>query len=296
MTAAPRILLFGRAGQIGGEVLGLLEGAADVVAPAETEPDFRDADGLRSAVRSVRPTVVVNAAAYTAVDRAESESDLAHAVNATAAGILAEEAARLGALLVHYSTDYVFDGAKRSPYVEADAPAPLGEYGRSKLEGERRVLAAGGRPVVLRTSWVYGPRGQNFLLTMLRLFAEREEVRVVDDQVGAPTTARFLAEATLKVIGADPPAERCGLYHLTAAGRTSWCGFARRIFELDARPEKRCVRVVPIATAEYPTPARRPAWSVLDCARFAAAFGFAQRPWEELLQETMAVLAGPALI
>jgi len=238
----------------------------------------------------------VNAAAYTAVDRAESESDLAHAVNATAAGILAEEAARLGALLVHYSTDYVFDGAKRSPYVEADAPAPLGEYGRSKLEGERRVLAAGGRPVVLRTSWVYGPRGQNFLLTMLRLFAEREEVRVVDDQVGAPTTARFLAEATLKVIGADPPAERCGLYHLTAAGRTSWCGFARRIWELDARPEKRCVRVVPIATAEYPTPARRPAWSVLDCSRFAAAFGFAQRPWEELLQETMAVLAGPALI
>ena len=296
MTAAPRILLFGRAGQIGGEVLGLLEGAADVVAPAETEPDFRDDDGLRSAVRSVRPTVVVNAAAYTAVDRAESESDLAHAVNATAAGILAEEAARLGALLVHYSTDYVFDGAKRSPYVEADAPAPLGEYGRSKLEGERRVLAAGGRPVVLRTSWVYGPRGQNFLLTMLRLFAEREEVRVVDDQVGAPTTARFLAEATLKVIGADPPAERCGLYHLTAAGRTSWCGFARRIWELDARPEKRCVRVVPIATAEYPTPARRPAWSVLDCSRFAAAFGFAQRPWEELLQETMAVLAGPALI
>ena len=188
--APPRVLLFGRAGQVGGEVQRLLEGRAEVVAPPESQPDFRDADALRSAVRAAQPTVIINAAAYTAVDRAESEPDVAHAVNAVAPGVLAEEGARLGALFIHYSTDYVFDGTKRAPYVETDIAAPLGEYGRSKLEGERRVLAAGGRSVILRTRWVYGPRGSNFLLTMLRLFAERDEVRVVDDQVGAPTSAR----------------------------------------------------------------------------------------------------------
>ena len=290
MITVPRILLFGRAGQVGGEVLRLLEGRADVTAPAETQPDFRDADALRSAVRAARPTVVINAAAYTAVDRAESEPDVAHAVNAVAPGVLAEEAARLGALFVHYSTDYVFDGTKGAPYVETDIAAPLGEYGRSKLEGERRVLAAGGRSVILRTSWVYGPRGNNFLLTMLRLFAERDEVRVVDDQIGAPTTARYLAEATLRVVEAAPAAAACGLYHVTAGGRTSWCGFARRSLELDRRPAKRCARIVPIATSAYPTPARRPAWSVLDSSRFAAAFGFAQRPWEGLLEEAMGEL------
>jgi dTDP-4-dehydrorhamnose reductase len=243
-------------------------------------------------VRAARPAVVINAAAYTAVDRAESEPDLAHAVNAVAPGVLADEAARLGALFVHYSTDYVFDGTKRAPYVETDIPAPLGVYARSKLEGERRVLEAGGRSVILRTSWVYGPRGNNFLLTMLRLFAEREEVRVVDDQVGAPTTARYLAEATLRVVEVDPAAGACGLFHVTAGGHTSWCGFARRILALDRRPAKRCLRVVPIATGEYPTPARRPAWSVLDSARFGAAFDFAQRPWETLLEETLAEIAG----
>jgi dTDP-4-dehydrorhamnose reductase len=291
MTAPPRILLLGRSGQVGGEVLRLLEGRAVVTAPSETDVDLtREAD-LRRAVREARPAVIVNAAAYTAVDRAESEPDVAQAVNGAAPGVLAEEAARAGALLVHYSTDYVFDGAKGAPYLETDAPAPLGAYGRSKLDGERRVAAAGGRAVVLRTSWVYGPRGNNFLLTMLRLFAEREEVRVVDDQVGAPTTARFLAEATLRVIEARPPAERCGLYHLTAGGRTSWSGFAQRILELDRRPSKRCRRVVPIHTSEYPTPAPRPSWSVLDCSRIREAFAIEQRPWEALLAETMAEIA-----
>ena len=288
------MLLFGRAGQVGGEVLRLLSDRAEVVAPAETQPDFSDAGALRSAVRAARPTVIVNAAAYTAVDRAESEPDIAHAVNAVAPGVLAEEAARLGVLFVHYSTDYVFDGTKGAPYVETDIAAPLGEYGRSKLEGERRVLAADGRCVILRTSWVYGPRGNNFLLTMLRLFAERDEVRVVDDQIGAPTTARYLAEATLRVVEAAPAGASCGLYHVTAGGQTSWCGFARRILELDRRPAKRCARIVPSATSGYPTAARRPAWSVLDCARFAAAFGFAQRPWEELLMEAMAEVTARA--
>ena len=288
-----RILLLGRAGQVGGELVRRLEGRADVVAPSETALDLRDEDGLRSTVRGARPTVVVNAAGYTAVDRAESEPEVAHAINAVAPGVLAEEAARLGALFVHYSTDYVFDGAKGAAYVEGDEPAPLGEYGLSKLEGEQRVLAAGGRSIILRTSWVYGPRGQNFLLTMLRLFEERDEVRVVDDQVGAPTTAGYLAEATLRVVEAQPPPSACGLYHLTAGGVTSWFGFARRIHELDRRPSRRCARVVPIRTTDYPTPARRPAWSVLDCSRFVGTFGFPQRPWEELLEETMSEMLGP---
>ena len=264
-----------------------------MVAPSETDVDLRDEDGLRSAVRGARPSVVINAAGYTAVDRAESEPEVAHAVNAAAPGILADEASRLGALFIHYSTDYVFDGTKGAPYAETDVPSPLGECGRSKLEGERRVLAAGGRSIILRTSWVYGPRGSNFLLTMLRLFEERDEVRVVDDQVGAPTTAGYLAAATLRVVDAGPSPGACGLYHLTAGGMTSWYRFARRIHELDRRPSKRCARVVPIRTSDYPTAARRPAWSVLDCSKFVGAFGFPQRPWEELLEETMVEVLGP---
>jgi len=289
----PVVLLLGRTGQVGWEVERLLAGRATIVAPDETVLDLRDEAALRAAVRKAAPAAIVNAAGYTAVDRAEEEPDDAHAVNAVAPGVLAEEAARLDALFVHYSTDYVFDGAKCAPYLETDVPAPLGEYGRSKLEGERRVLAAGGRGVILRTSWMYGPRGRNFLLTMLRLFEERDEVRVVDDQVGAPTTAGYLAEATLRVVEAQPPLSACGLYHLTAGGVTSWYGFARRIHELDQRPSKRCARVVPIRTADYPTAARRPRWSVLDCRRFTERFGFVRRPWEELLAETMAEVLGP---
>jgi dTDP-4-dehydrorhamnose reductase len=288
----PVVLLLGRTGQVGSEVERLLAGRAALVAPDETVLDLRDEAALRAAVRNAAPAVIVNAAGYTAVDRAESEPEVAHAVNAVAPGILAEEAALLGALFVHYSTDYVFDGAKSAPYVESDIPAPLGEYGRSKLEGERRVLAAGGRGVVLRTSWMYGPRGQNFLLTMLRLFEERDEVRVVDDQVGAPTTAGYIAEATLRVVEAQPAPQSCGLFHATAGGQTSWCGFAARILESDRRPSKKCARVIPIRTSDYPTAARRPAWSVLDCRRFTERFGLVQRPWEELLAETMAEVAG----
>ena len=295
-ASAHRVLLFGRAGQVGGEVLRLLGGSGAVTAPAEGDVDFRDENGLRAAVRNARPAVIVNAAAYTAVDRAETEEEqpLARTVNALAPGVLAEEAARAGALFIHYSTDYVFDGAKRTPYVESDAPAPLGAYGRTKLEGERRVLAAGGRSVILRTSWVYGPKGNNFLLTMLRLFMERSEVKVVDDQLGAPTSARYLADATLKVINMSPDAEHCGLYHCTAGGQTSWCGFARRILLFDRRPKRLCKRVIPIRSVDYPTPARRPAFSVLDSSRFSATFDFPPRTWEELLTETMDALAAPA--
>jgi dTDP-4-dehydrorhamnose reductase len=291
VTASPRVLLFGRSGQVGYAVRQLLAGGADVVALDVGDVDFAQPGSLAVAVADARPDVVVNAAAYTAVDRAEQEPDVALAVNAEAPGVLAEACARRGALLIHYSTDYVFDGTKGTPYVEEDVPAPLSVYGRTKLEGERRIAEAGGRHVILRTSWVYGPRGHNFLLTMLRLFAEREEVRVVDDQYGAPTSAAFLAEATRLVIAAGPGAADSGVYHCSADGITTWHGFASLVHSLDQRPEKRCARVVPIATAEFPTPARRPRWSVLDTGRAAERFGLVRRPWGVLVHEVMAELA-----
>ena len=288
MSAPRRLLLFGASGQVGGEVMRLMKDAWDIRAPAEDAVNFLKPDSLRAAVRDADPAVIVNAAAYTAVDRAESEPDIAHAVNAVAPGILAQEAARRGALLVHYSTDYVFDGNLRRPYKETDAPRPLSAYGRSKLEGERLVVAAGGRHVILRTSWVYGPGGANFLLTMLRRFREADSVRVVNDQRGAPTSSTYVAEATKKVIEASPDRSGGGLYHVTAAGETTWHGFAIAILKKCARA--RCKEVVPIRTSEYPTPARRPAWSVLDSSRFARRFGFTLRPWEALLDDVWARL------
>jgi dTDP-4-dehydrorhamnose reductase len=222
----------------------------------------------------------VNAAAYTAVDKAESERDLAFAVNGTAPRVLAEDAKRIGALLVHYSTDYVFDGEKASPYVEDDAPHPINAYGESKLAGEQAILGSGCRHLILRTSWVYGPRGRNFYLTMLRLAKERPELRVVDDQLGAPTSSLEIARATPTLLGKDAQ----GLYHMTAAGETTWCGFARAIL---ARAGL-ATPVVPIATADYPTPARRPRNSRLDCTRLRADFGVALASWEEALAEVAA--------
>jgi dTDP-4-dehydrorhamnose reductase len=239
--------------------------------------DLADTPPLVATVRALQPAVIVNAAAYTAVDKAEAERDMAFAVNATAPRVLAEEAKRIGALLVHYSTDYVFDGEKASPYVEDDAPRPTSVYGESKLAGEQAILKSGCRHLILRTSWVYGPRGKNFYLTMLRLAKERPELRVVDDQVGAPTSSLEIARATATLLGKGAR----GLYHMTAAGETSWCGFARAIFAAAgiATP------VVPIPTADYPTPARRPRNSRLDCSRLRADFGVALAPWEEALAE-----------
>lgn len=290
--AAPVILLTGADGQIGWELRRTLAPLGRVAAVGRAELDLTDPGGIRDAVRALAPRLIVNAAAYTAVDRAEEEPALAHGVNAEAPGVLAEEAARTGALLVHYSTDYVFDGEKRSPYVETDAPAPLNAYGRSKLEGEEAVRASGAHHLILRTSWIYGARGSNFLRTMLRLAREREELRVVSDQTGSPTWSRMVAEATALALGSlpaggDPLAGApavSGTYHLTAAGETSWHGFAERILATDPRrEEQRCRSVVPIATAEYPTPARRPARSVLSCDRFADAFGLRLPHWEEQL-------------
>ena len=278
-----RILLAGRNGQVGWELLKALAPLGEILAPGRAQLDLGDAARLREAVRVANADVIVNAAAYTAVDRAESERDAAFAVNAAAPGVLAEEAKKSGALLVHYSTDYVFDGEKPAPYVEEDAPNPLNVYGASKLAGERAIAASGCRHLILRTSWVYGPRGSNFMLTMLRLARERPELRVVDDQVGAPTSSLAIARATAQLL--RPGAH--GTYHLSAAGHTSWCGFARAILARAgiATP------VAAIRTADYPTPARRPRNSRLNCARLRADFGLALAPWEEQLAEV--TLAAP---
>jgi dTDP-4-dehydrorhamnose reductase len=242
-------------------------------------------------MRALKPALVVNAAAYTAVDRAESEREAAFAINARAPGVLAEEAKRLDAVLIHYSTDYVFDGEARSPYVEDDPVAPLSVYGESKLEGERAIAASGATALVFRTSWVYGRRGRNFLLTMQRLAAERDELRVVDDQTGVPNWSRTLAQATGRVVAMGLPAvaERAGLYHLSSTGQATWFEFARAIVGDVARP-----RITPIATRDYPTPARRPRYGVLGTAKFRHAFGFSLPAWRHALTECLASPAEPS--
>ena len=272
-----RILLTGRDGQVGSALGRALAPLGEVIALARAELDLGDADAIRRVVRAANPDTIVNAAAYTAVDKAESEREAAFAVNAVAPGVLAEEAKRNGALLAHYSTDYVFDGTKPSPYVEEDTPDPINVYGASKLAGEQAVAASGCRYLILRTSWVYGPRGRNFPLTMLRLARERPELRVVDDQVGAPTSSLAIARATAQAL--RPGAH--GLYHLSAAGKTTWCGFARAILARAgiATP------VVAIRTEDYPTPARRPLNSRLDGSRLRADFGIELPTWEEQLAE-----------
>ena len=275
-----KILLTGPTGQVGWELAPRLGALGEVVALDRPALDLADGDAIRARVRDLRPDVIVNAAAYTAVDRAESEPDRANAINATAPGVLAEEAKSLGALLVHYSTDYVFDGTKAVPYTEDDAPNPLSVYGRTKLDGERAIQASGCRHLILRTGWVYASRGHNFLLTMLRLGAERSELRVVDDQRGAPTWARDIAEATVALL-AKPPN---GLFHLTAAGETTWHGCACEIMRLAGLTPV----VHRIRTAEYPTAARRPASSVLDNARLRAVAGIVMPAWEESLARCVA--------
>lgn len=281
----PRILLTGAAGQLGFELARLLPAHGEVVALDRAALDLADGDALASTMRRVAPEIIVNAAGYTAVDRAESEPELADAINARAPAMLAEEAKRLGALLIHYSTDYVFDGASGAPYGE-DAPTnPLNVYGRSKLAGERAIAAAGGAHLILRTSWVYGWRGQNFLLTMTRLAAARDELRVVADQFGVPNWSRALAEATATLVGRGAPAlaRRSGLYHLSGRGRASWFDFARAIFDDADRP-----RVAPISTAEYPTPARRPASAALATAKLEETFGIALPEWRQTLAACLA--------
>ena len=293
MTAdvAPKIVVTGADGQLGAELVVALRAIGDVVATTRATLDVSNAQSVADAFASIRPDIVVNAAAYTAVDRAETERAQAFAVNANGPGLLADAAKRTGALLVHYSTDYVFDGRASTPYTETATVAPLSVYGESKLEGERRVAASGASALVFRTSWVYALQRTNFLTTIRRLATQRDELRIVDDQVGVPNWSRALASATSRVLrlGRDALAPRAGLYHLSCAGETTWFRFAQAFLHDMPR-----VRVIPITTAEYPTPARRPAYGVLDTTRFVRTFGFALPDWREALDACLAGADAPA--
>ena len=310
-----RILLTGVHGQMGSELLPLLSKVGEVVAVGRAECDFARTRSVRDLVLAVHPTVIVNCAAYTAVDEAEAQRELVFAVNAAAPGALAEEAQRLGAMLVHYSSEYVFDGSKEGSYDEFDQPAPLNVYGASKLAGEHAVAAAGGRFLILRSSWIYGPGGDNFLLTIRKLAREREELRIVDDQIGAPTSSLQLAHATARVVrewATVPESEfRSGIYHCAAGGSVSWCGFAQAIVdalsshaggrragdqgqggqgqggEAECDEAFRVKRIVPIQSAEYPTAARRPLNSVLCNFKFERTFGFSIGSWEHGLADVV---------
>ena len=299
-----RILVTGRNGQVGFELLRSLAGAGQVMAVGRDEMDLSDPHSIRRTVRRFGPDLIVNAAAYTAVDQAESEPELALAINGVAPGILAEEAKRVGAALIHYSTDYVFDGAKGAPYTEEDEPRPINAYGRTKLAGERAIQAVDAPHLILRSSWIYGTRGKNFLLTILRLAQEREQLSIVDDQVGAPTWCRALAEATSGILTrlgygqpgfSDACKQHCGIYHASAAGQTSWHGFAAAILANAASAQsgqsayalERVPMLKPIPSEHYPLPARRPRYSVLANAKLERAFGLAMPDWKVSLAECM---------
>lgn len=282
-----RILLTGVNGQVGWELQRTLAPLGEVVAADRSRIDLADTAAIRRAVDAIAPDLIVNPAAYTAVDKAEAESELAHAINAAAPGELAQAAAARGIPLVHFSTDYVFDGRKPTPYTEADAPNPLGVYGATKLAGEQAVACAGAPHLILRTSWVYGLRGRNFLLTMQRLLRERDSLAVVDDQFGAPTWSRLIAEATALVVARwlDRPDQTAtsGIYHLSCGGRTSWHGFTAAIRAHLAESDAKLASLTAIPTSGYPTPAARPANSQLDCDKLAATFGVRLPGWETAL-------------
>lgn len=284
-----KLLLLGGTGQLGREILLHAGPDLSIVAPTRRDLDLARPETIATYVAAQDVDVIVNAAAYTAVDKAESERDLAFALNAEAPGRLATAAAARGIPLVHVSTDYVFDGTKGAPYLPSDPVAPLGAYGAGKEAGERAVRAAGGRAVVLRTAWVYGPFGGNFMKTMLRLGRERDVLRVVDDQRGTPTTSADLAAASLAIAArlVNDPGDPGGTFHFTNAGDTTWCGFARAIFDLAGERPARRPEVVAITTADYPTPAKRPADSRLDCTATLARYQIAQPDWRAALAATL---------
>jgi dTDP-4-dehydrorhamnose reductase len=288
----PRILLIGKTGQVAWELRHALAPLAEIKNLGLPELNLADPDAIRRSVRSTQPQVVVNAAAYTAVDKAESEADLAMKINGVAPGVLAEEAKRLGALLVHYSTDYVFGGTNSVPYLETDTPKPLGVYGRTKLAGEHAIEAVGGAHLVFRLSWVYGARGRNFLITILRLAAERKSLRVVNDQIGCPTWSRMAAQGTAlalaRILATGDRAASSGLYHMAASAATNWHEFAEAIVKRMRRETRKCESVEAITTAEYPTAARRPAYSVLNCDKLERTFGLRLPHWRESLNELLA--------
>ena len=295
-----RILLVGKDGQVGTELQRTLAPLGEVTAVDRDTCDLTRPDEVRETVRAAAPQVIVNVAAHTAVDQAESEPELSFALNADAPGLLAEEARRCGAALVHYSTDYVFDGRKGEPYVESDPVNPLGVYGRSKLAGEQAIAATGVPHIILRTSWVYGLHGRNFLLTMMRLAREKPELRVVADQFGVPNWSAALAQATANIVRIaaarrpriqDAIGEASGVFHLTGTGRVSWHGFACAIIEtLSARDLVPRVPVRPISTAQYPTPAARPANSVLSGAELGSTWNTRLPAWQDSLAECLSGL------
>jgi dTDP-4-dehydrorhamnose reductase len=307
----PKILLTGKNGQVGHDLQGLLPRLGEIVALDRQQLDLSRPDEIRRVIRGIRPTLIVNAAAYTAVDLAEKEPSLAQAINAEAPAIMAEETKRIGAALIHYSTDYVFDGSKNSPYEETDPTNPINVYGKTKLAGEQAIRDSGVHHLIFRTAWLYSTRGKNFLLTILRLATEREELRIVNDQIGAPTWSREIASATAEVLeklfdrtgNASAWAESSGTYHMTAGGETSWFEFAKAILD---KAKKQATspapwsaaathgkpllsrEVTPITTAEYPTPARRPAYSVLSNTHIARTFGIELADWRTQLHRAWA--------
>ncbi|MBU0592644.1 MAG: dTDP-4-dehydrorhamnose reductase [Gammaproteobacteria bacterium] len=292
-----KILLTGKNGQVGWELQRTLAPLGDVVAVDRQALDLTSPDAIRALIREVKPNLIVNPAAYTAVDQAESEPEVAMAVNGTAPAIMAEEAKKLGAAMVHYSTDYVFDGSKATPYNELDATSPINVYGRTKLAGEQAVQATGIPHLILRTSWVYGNRGKNFLLTILRLAGERDELKIVDDQIGAPTSSRMIAEITGQILAQcfspipHSPSlidQYSGLYHLTAAGQTSWHGFSAAILENRVRlTGAPAPQLSQIQTSDYPLPAPRPHYSVMSNNELKHAFGVAIPTWRNGLDLCM---------
>ncbi len=298
MTPWPRVLVTGAGGQVGGELLRAFEDRAQLFPFDRSALDLSSPRQIRARVREAAPDIIINAAAYTAVDRAESEPELARAINADAPGVLAEEAQRASALLVHYSTDYVFDGTKDGAWTEDDPTSPLNVYGATKLAGEDAIRKAGGRYLIFRTSWVYGPHGKNFVLTMLRLGRERDSLKIVDDQIGAPTSSIEIANATSKITAGvlsgqfGKAANWAGIYNMTCSGTVSWCGFARAIFSrapqlLDGKTPT----VSAIPSSEFPTPARRPLNSVLSSEKLGGRFGVQLAPWEAALDQVLGVIA-----
>jgi dTDP-4-dehydrorhamnose reductase len=294
----PRFFITGANGQLGFELQRVLAPLGEVTACGRDACDLSNPDSIRAAVRAAKPDVIFSAGAYTAVDQAESEPELAHAVNGDAPGILGEEASKLGALVIHYSTDYVFDGTKIAAYSEEDVTNPLGVYGKTKLEGENALAASGADHLIFRTSWVFGAHGKNFIKTILRLAASRDELRIVADQVGAPTGAALLADASahiaMRYLRDGSQNFPFGLYHLAAAGETSWHGFAQHIVAkaaaANAPLQAKINRIHPIPAAEYPTPAARPANSRLDTSNFRAAFGLYLPDWKHGVDQVLDVL------
>jgi dTDP-4-dehydrorhamnose reductase len=286
-----RILILGASGQVGCELQRSFASAGELICLDRQQADLANSDQLRRVIRAANPSVILNAAAYTAVDRAETDREAAAAINAHAPGVLAEEAHRLDALLVHYSTDYVFDGSRKVPWLETEHPNPLNVYGATKLAGEQAIVAVGSKHLIFRTSWVYGPHGKNFLLTMLKLGRERDQLKIVDDQTGSPTTSIAIADATRAIVdrarngSAGPSEDWSGLYNMTCSGATTWAGFAGAIFEQAGsllggrRPE-----VLPIPSKDFPTPATRPHYSVLSNEKLFERFGVRLPPWDDGLR------------